>query len=90
MVSHFPFLRLPREMRDAIYKEYLLLDDDYVLNFESGKLRTSDNQPIHLNSIYTYRLVANEMIGLPLRTNTIAFRTAYSETICSSLCRFEY
>ncbi|KAK4457308.1 hypothetical protein QBC42DRAFT_279417 [Cladorrhinum samala] len=90
MTSHFPFLRLPREMRDKIYKDYLFLDDGYVFDFESNKLRTSDSQPVDLNLMYTCRLVAAEMSGLPLRINTVTFRTAYSEAIRTTLCRFEY
>ncbi|KAK4199463.1 hypothetical protein QBC40DRAFT_349365 [Triangularia verruculosa] len=90
MTSQAPFLCLPREMRDAIYEAYLLLDDGYVFDFECNKLRTSSGQPIDLSLMYTCRLVAAEMAGLPLRTNTVTFRTVYSDTMRTSLGRFEF
>ncbi|KAK4171997.1 hypothetical protein QBC36DRAFT_153804, partial [Triangularia setosa] len=74
-------LRVPREIRDAIYRAYPLLGDGYVFHFESNKLCASYNQPIDLNLMHTCRLVAIEMAGLPLRVNTIIFRTVYSDTI---------
>lgn len=40
--------------------------------------------------MYTCRLAAAEIFGLPLCMNTVTFRTAYSETIRTTLCRFEY
>lgn len=47
-------------------------------------------RPIELSLAYTCRLVAAEMSGLALRVNTVTFRTASTESMCTSLCRFEY
>lgn len=80
----------PPEIRDTIYRAYLLVDDGYVYSFDRNKLRVSDGRPIELSLAYTCRLVAAEMSGLALRVNTVTFRTASTESMCTSLCRFEY
>ncbi|KAB5535347.1 hypothetical protein GE09DRAFT_1291459 [Coniochaeta sp. 2T2.1] len=75
-------LALPRELRDQIYREYILTDTEgYTYDFEAGKLRTADGSPIDLNLMYTCRLVAAEMAGLALKLQTITFSTIYSEDL---------
>ena len=37
-----PLLAMPRELRDEIYVHYLVTDDGYTYEFETGKLRTAD------------------------------------------------
>ena len=84
-------LWLPRELRDKIYVEYLSIDNGYVYVFDQGKLRASDPaQRIELNLMYTCRLVADEMRGLPLRLNAITFRTLCSEDISRRAGRWAY
>ncbi|KAK6213458.1 hypothetical protein QIS74_09460 [Colletotrichum tabaci] len=46
-----------------------------------GVLKGADGQPIDLNLSYTCRLVASEMHGLALRTNTITFSTVTSDEL---------
>ncbi|GKT59839.1 C6 transcription factor [Colletotrichum tofieldiae] len=68
-----PFLRFPNEIRNYIYKNYLLLDEGYDLNPHTNKLRSGKGRPIQLDLMYTCKRVAVEMRGLPLRLNTINF-----------------
>ena len=73
------FLHLPREIRDIIYRFYVLEDDGYQFDYESGKLRAS-NRPVNLALMYTNRLINSEMHGLALGSNTIWFSTVSSES----------
>jgi hypothetical protein len=86
------FLFLPREIRDLIYCDYLRMgtEDGYTYDFEAGKLRTADKQPIDLSLMYTCRLVANEMRGLPLRFHRITFTTLYSDELRLRAGRWAY
>jgi hypothetical protein len=86
------FLFLPREIRDLIYCDYLRMgtEDGYTYDFEAGKLRTADKQPIDLSLMYTCRLVANEMRGLPLRLHRITFTTLYSDELRLRAGRWAY
>jgi hypothetical protein len=85
-------LDLPRELRDDIYAWYLLADSDrddaYVYNFETNKLRRADKQSIDLGLMYTCKTVAAEMRGMPLRLNTVTFRTIYSDRLRTIAGRF--
>ncbi|KAK4458100.1 hypothetical protein QBC42DRAFT_277561 [Cladorrhinum samala] len=77
-------LLLPGELRNKIYREYILLgaENGYTYDFEAGKLRTApDRQPIDLRLTYTCRQVACEMRGLPLRIQTVTFTTLYSPSL---------
>jgi hypothetical protein len=86
------FLFLPREIRDLIYYDYLRMgtEDGYTYDFEAGKLRTADKQPVDLSLMYTCRLVANEMRGLPLRLHRITFTTLYSDELRFRAGRWAY
>ncbi|MCJ1330406.1 hypothetical protein MMC10_007089 [Thelotrema lepadinum] len=79
MTSHLGFLRLPREIRDIVYHYYVLEDDGYHFDYDSGKLRAS-GRPVDLALMYTNRLVNAEMQGLALGNNTITFSTVSSES----------
>jgi hypothetical protein len=84
-------IQMPRELRDRIYGEYLSTDGGYVYNFDVGKLRASDpKQRIELNLMYTCRQMANEIRGLPLRLNTITFRTLFSEELRTRAGRWAF
>ncbi|KAK4448824.1 hypothetical protein QBC34DRAFT_102927 [Podospora aff. communis PSN243] len=87
-----PFLRLPREMRDQIYHEYLMLGTEggYTYDFTANKLRTTDQKPIDLSLMYTCRLIAAEMHGLALRTHTITFTTLYSDELRARAGRWDF
>ncbi|OIW25766.1 hypothetical protein CONLIGDRAFT_647502 [Coniochaeta ligniaria NRRL 30616] len=76
-------LALPGELRNRIYCDYLFIgaEDGYIYDYEAGKLRTADMQPIDLNLMYTCRLIAAEMRGLALRLHTITFSTVFSEQL---------
>ena len=75
MASKASLLSMPREIRDMIYRYYLLEESGYCFDFESRKIRAS-NQPIDLALLYTSRQIAAEMQGLAFEVNTITFSTA--------------
>ncbi|KAK0655016.1 hypothetical protein B0T16DRAFT_362056, partial [Cercophora newfieldiana] len=86
-------LQLPRELRDQIYHDYLWVENGYVYDFDAGKLRMSHTNPlspIDLALIYTCRLIASEMGGLPLRLNTVHIRTSSSEQARTRAGRWAY
>ncbi|KAK1716100.1 uncharacterized protein BDZ83DRAFT_635122 [Colletotrichum acutatum] len=72
------FFHLPRELRDMIYRLYVVSDGGYVLNPESNRLRNAMGRPIDLALTYTCKRVADEMRGLALEANTITVSTFYS------------
>ncbi|KAK8112505.1 hypothetical protein PG984_013031 [Apiospora sp. TS-2023a] len=86
--SASPFLRLPRELRDAIYREYVLVDGGYVFNPYTEKLRKATgqgrgdaNRAINLSLTYTCRQVAIEMKGVALGANLVTFKTLYRHNL---------
>ncbi|KAK0744514.1 hypothetical protein B0T21DRAFT_280526 [Apiosordaria backusii] len=85
-------LLLPGELRNHIYREYLCAgtEDGYVYDFEAGKLRTADHQPIELNLMYTCKRIAQEMRGLALSIHTVTFSTLYSRTLRTRAARWAY
>jgi hypothetical protein len=78
--SSFSLLELPPELRNAIYKHYVIVEGGYIYDFETGKLRAANDpeHPIDLALVYTCMQVANEMRGVALGANTITFRTLSS------------
>src|SRR5690349_1525532 len=74
-------LTLPRELREEIYAAYLFASDGYSYDFDAGKLRMADGQPIDLALMYTCRRVGYEMQGLALRINTVRFSTLYTDEL---------
>ncbi|KAE9567354.1 hypothetical protein CGMCC3_g16531 [Colletotrichum fructicola] len=92
MDCRFNLLQLPLELRQLIYRAYLLVDGGYICDAEAlftGKLRgeakcrltQADGKPIDMALVVTCRAVAKEMLhgGLALRVNTVAFSTFYSD-----------
>ncbi|KAF4850444.1 hypothetical protein CGCSCA4_v003903 [Colletotrichum siamense] len=92
MDCRFNLLQLPLELRQMIYRAYLLVDGGYICDAEAlftGKLRgeakcrlkQADGKPIDMALVVTCRAVAKEMLhgGLALRVNTVAFSTFYSD-----------
>ncbi|KAI0543869.1 hypothetical protein F4679DRAFT_592209 [Xylaria curta] len=73
----FPFLKLPSELRNAIYEQYALVEGGYIYDFETGKLRAANDpkHPIDLALMYTCTQIANEMKGFALSCNVVTFRT---------------
>ncbi|CAN9186216.1 unnamed protein product [Alternaria alternata] len=63
-------LRIPRELRDAIYA-YYLSDDGYYHQPESNTLRHADRSAIDLALTLSCKQVAAEMIALPLKLNAV-------------------
>jgi hypothetical protein len=76
MSSHSRFLVLPRELRDIIYRYYILDADGYHFDFDSGKLRTSNDRTVDLALTYTCTTVAAEMNNIALESNLIIFSTS--------------
>ena len=74
-----PLLRLPRELRDLIYEEYVRVDGGYVYNPETNRLAHADGSPIDLSLRRVCRQLASEVQGLALKLNTITFETCFSE-----------
>ncbi|KAK1973341.1 hypothetical protein LZ30DRAFT_611134 [Colletotrichum cereale] len=73
------FFRLPREIRDIIYRQYVLCEGGYVLNPHTNKLTSgSNNQPIDLSLMSTCKRVAAEMKHMALAVNILTFSTFYS------------
>lgn len=70
------FFRLPRELRDSIYRLYVFEPEGYHIHLASGKLRASGNRPINLALMRTCTTVAAEMHHLPLRSNVLHFSTS--------------
>ncbi|KAK2031600.1 hypothetical protein LX32DRAFT_637013 [Colletotrichum zoysiae] len=73
-----PLFCLPREIRDMVYRHYVAVEGGYVCDtegFVNGTLRQADGGPIDMALIFTCKVVANEMHGLALRTNSITFST---------------
>ena len=72
-----------------IYQYYLFEKDGYHYNFETGKLRKSNHEPISLGLMYTCTTVTAEMHSLAFKLNTIIFSTVYSETERIKAGRFD-
>ncbi|VUC32042.1 unnamed protein product [Clonostachys rosea] len=85
----FPFLELPRELRDQIYIQYFTAPDKtYVYDFHSKKLRLSDKTPISVGLALTCKTVNHETRGMGLRLNTITFYPIYSDELRALASRF--
>ncbi|KAI1105308.1 hypothetical protein F4804DRAFT_304495 [Jackrogersella minutella] len=80
MTTDSPFLNLPPELRIIIY-EYYVSDEGYIYHPRARKLRDTYGYPIDLSLMYTCRLVACEMDGIALRTNTITFSSFYLKSM---------
>ncbi|KAI4933215.1 hypothetical protein J4E85_003620 [Alternaria conjuncta] len=74
-----PLLRLPRELRDLIYEEYVRVDGGYIYNPETNKLANADGSSIDLSLGLVCRQLATEFQGLALKVNTLTFETCFSE-----------
>lgn len=86
----FPFLQLPRELRDQIYSDYFSSPNDtYIFDFPPKKLRKSDNSPIYVALIATCQAIAEETRDLAFRINTITFNTIYSDDLRPQAYRFD-
>ena len=68
-----PILRLPRELRDNIYRYAVLEPTGYIYNHESGRLRTAQNSVIDLSLSYTCNQIHLELQYMPLEVNHILF-----------------
>ena len=81
-----PFFRLPREIRDLIYKHYVFRPDSYCYDPQSRKmheihptLRSVWSRPISMSLMLTCRAAAAEMKGLAFRLNVITFHATRSD-----------
>jgi hypothetical protein len=70
-----PFFRIPRELRDEIYEYYVLERHGYHHHLSTGKLSLANSAPIDLRLTHICRAIAQEMKDVPLRTNTVTFKT---------------
>ncbi|KAF9876774.1 hypothetical protein CkaCkLH20_05620 [Colletotrichum karsti] len=86
------FGRLPREMRDTIYRSYLIVEGGYICDSEAlikgqlngnplCRLKQSNGSRIDLALVFTCKAISAEMGcgDLALRVNTITFSTFYSD-----------
>ena len=83
------FLSLPRELRNTVYDYYTFVPDGYHYDYDSGKLRTSSQQPVYLALMRTCKLVAAEMQHLKLGNNVVTFSTISSETARLKAAHFD-
>lgn len=89
MSSQLSFLSIPPELRTQIYRHYLLLEDGYFFRSETGKLTTVNNEPIDLSLMYSCKLIAQEMQGMPLGLNLVTFSTSYSHDMRTRIGAYE-
>ncbi|KAF4975786.1 hypothetical protein FZEAL_7467 [Fusarium zealandicum] len=89
-MSPYPFLSLPFELRQIIYRHYFPLEGGYVFQPQSQKLGTVDGQPPDHALTYTCRLIASETKYLPLSCNTISFSSFYHPEWSRWAGRFDY
>ncbi|KAF2727564.1 hypothetical protein EJ04DRAFT_517180 [Polyplosphaeria fusca] len=77
----FPFLRLPREPRDAKYEAYLYDDQGLSYHYPSSQLRyaTQEKHPERVGLGLVCRAIANEMQQVRLSTNCITFTPGLSD-----------
>ncbi|KAF2120334.1 hypothetical protein BDV96DRAFT_323726 [Lophiotrema nucula] len=85
----FPFLRLPRELRDLVYEHYVAEKGGYLYDFATYKLTTVDSQPIDLSLSRSCTLIATEMRGVALGTNAFRFKTGYTDDARLRAGRFD-
>ncbi|KAA8619118.1 hypothetical protein PtrSN002B_011874 [Pyrenophora tritici-repentis] len=92
MSEQVSFFTLSRELRDMIYKFYLIGDGGgYSLNQQSGKLVTAEGHLINLALAYTCKTVASEMRNLPLQLNAIHITTTNdAERFYGSIYHFRF
>ncbi|KAI8223616.1 hypothetical protein K4K55_009958 [Colletotrichum sp. SAR 10_96] len=90
MDSRVDFLSLPLELRQMIYRAYVLVDGGYICDAETlfksklrgnakGRLKQANHEPIDMALVFTCKTVATEMLrgGLALRVNTVTFSTFF-------------
>ncbi|KAF9695721.1 hypothetical protein EKO04_006355 [Ascochyta lentis] len=69
--------RLPREIRDWIYDQYVQVHGGYIYDPNFGKLtRADDGGKIELRIMRTCRRIWKEMEPLPMQRNKITFRSS--------------
>ncbi|KAH7384705.1 hypothetical protein BKA66DRAFT_416675 [Pyrenochaeta sp. MPI-SDFR-AT-0127] len=73
-------LQLPRELRDLIYRFYILDEGGYIYNPATRKFKNANGRLIDLALSLTCRQVATEMRGLALELNTLTFKTWTPDT----------
>ncbi|KAK8876963.1 hypothetical protein PGQ11_001909 [Apiospora arundinis] len=85
MSSEPAFLRVPREIRDIIYREYVTLEHGYVYNPATNRLKAGG--PICKPNLMALQSccqqVAAEMKGLALKHNIVRFYT-----VCSARTKY--
>lgn len=88
------FFRLPRELRDDVYRYYIVDGDGFTYDLKHDRLRTTSGAKIDLALQYTCKRVASEMDGLVLQLNTITFHAIsdhpYPATEHSNAVLFAY
>lgn len=84
------FLNLPGELRNAIYRHYLLCEGGYVYNHDTANLTTTcPEEHLDIALQFTCKQVYKEMYGLPLRINTVHFYPIESEELRVTAARFQ-
>jgi hypothetical protein len=81
-------LGIASELRLQIYREYVTVDGGYCYSPQTRKMTKPDGQNISLGLMFTCKLIAEEMVGLPFNENSIRFSTASTEELRT--CAGEY
>lgn len=79
--SFFDFPGLPKELRDQIYSEYVLVDGGYIFNPKTRQLKAADQgRRPHLMALQsTCKKIREETDGLALQHNIITFSTVTAD-----------
>lgn len=91
MYPHTHLLGLPRELRQAIYKEYVAIEGGLIHKPEHGKpgkLWSADDEPIDMALMLTCSAIAEETKGLYFDHNAITVLDFYSEQVQLPAGRF--
>ncbi|KAF9880637.1 hypothetical protein CkaCkLH20_01679 [Colletotrichum karsti] len=82
------FFDLPRELRDQIYAQYVIIDGGYILDFNSNTLKAANNERIDLAFMLTCKAIAKELKPIPFLVNTLNFSTVQPEEHRATTGRF--
>jgi hypothetical protein len=77
--SRCHLLEAPEDIRCLIYAACVTYPGCLHYDYDSGKLLDNRNAPIDIPLARTCKLIASEMEGPVLRSNTIHFKTYYTD-----------
>lgn len=82
-IQQSSFLRLPRELRDQIYEDYVFEEDGYMYDFAARKMRVNSPSPVGIcqDLRFACKQISEETRGVALRVNVLNFETGASEKV---------